>query len=122
LGASTVVSLGGLLAASGLALVLAFPSVVTACVGFALVGLGLANIVPVIFSAAGRSAATPAVGVSMAATVGYAGFLIGPPMIGFAAGLIGLRLALCALLVAAAIVCVVGGKAVRSVSLASAAS
>jgi hypothetical protein len=88
----------------------------TAFVGFALVGLGLANIVPVIFSAAGRSATTPAVGVSMAATAGYAGFLVGPPLIGFGAGLLGLRLALCALLIAALIVCAFGGKAVRTVS------
>jgi hypothetical protein len=81
-------------------------------VGFALVGTGLANIVPVIFSAAGRSTPTPAVGVSMAATAGYAGFLVGPPLIGLGARFLGLRLALCALLLAVVIVCLVGGKAV----------
>ena len=112
LGASVVVASGGLIAAVGLALVLGYPNVVTACVGFALVGIGLANIVPVIFSAAGRSTTTPAVGVSMAATAGYAGFLVGPPMIGLGAGFVGLRLALCALLLAAVVVCLVGGKAV----------
>jgi hypothetical protein len=116
LGSGTVVALGGFVAASGLALVLGFPSAFTACVGFALVGLGLANIVPVIFSAAGRSTATPAVGVSMAATAGYAGFLVGPPLIGFGAGLLGLRLALCVLVVAALIVCAFGGQAVRGAS------
>jgi MFS family permease len=116
LGSSAVVALGGFVAASGLALVLGFPSAFTACVGFALVGIGLANIVPVIFSAAGRSTPTPAVGVSMAATVGYAGFLVGPPLIGFGAGLLGLRLALCVLVVAALIVCAFGGRAVRGAS------
>ena len=116
LGPSTVVALGGFVAASGLALVLGFPSAFTACVGFALVGLGLANIVPVIFSAAGRSTSTPAVGVSMAATAGYAGFLVGPPLIGFGAGLLGLRLALCVPVVAALIVCAFGGQAVRGAS------
>jgi len=119
LGASTVVGLGGFLAASGFALVLGLPSVWTAVVGFVLVGLGLANIVPVIFSAAGRSAATPTVGVSMAATAGYAGFLVGPPLIGFGAGFLGLRLALCALLIAALIVCAVGGRAVRSAGMST---
>jgi MFS family permease len=117
LGPATVVGLGGLLSASGLALVLGFPTALTACVGFALVGLGLANIVPVIFSAAGRSTATPAVGVSMAATAGYAGFLVGPPLIGFGAGLMGLRLALGVLVIAAFVVCLLGGKAVRGVEL-----
>jgi MFS family permease len=117
-GSSRVVALGGLIAVGGLALVLMLPTVLTACVGFAMVGIGLANIVPVIFSAAGRSTDTPAIGVSMAATAGYAGFLVGPPLIGFGAGVLGLRAALCVLVMAALIVCVLGGKAVRSARLA----
>ncbi|MFM0206282.1 MFS transporter [Paraburkholderia sediminicola] len=117
-GSSKVIGLGGLLAVAGLTLVLSLPTVFTACAGFAMVGVGLANIVPVIFSAAGRSTVTPAVGVSMAATAGYAGFLVGPPLIGFGAGLFGLRLALGVLVVATLIVCLLGGKAVRSARLA----
>jgi MFS family permease len=117
-GSSRVVALGGLIAVAGLALVLSLPSVWTACIGFAMVGVGLANIVPVIFSAAGRSTVTPATGVSMAATAGYAGFLVGPPLIGLGAGLLGLRAALCVLVMAALIVCLLGGKAVRSARLA----
>lgn len=117
-GSSKVVGFGGLLAAAGLALVLSLPTVLTACVGFAMVGVGLANIVPVIFSAAGRSTVTPAVGVSMAATAGYAGFLVGPPLIGLGAGLLGLRVALYVLVVATMIVCLTGGKAVRGASVA----
>jgi MFS family permease len=120
LGSSKVVVLGGLVAACGLALVLAVPSITSACVGFALVGIGLANIVPVIFSAAGRSTVTPAIGVSMAATAGYAGFLAGPPMIGFGAGILGLRLALCVLVIAASIVCLFGGRAVGNGARAAA--
>ncbi|CAB3785225.1 MFS transporter [Paraburkholderia fynbosensis] len=117
-GSSRVVALGGLVAVAGLALVLSLPSVLTACVGFAMAGVGLANIVPVIFSAAGRSTVTPATGVSMAATAGYAGFLVGPPLIGLGAGVLGLRVALCVLVMATAIVCLLGGKAVRSARLA----
>lgn len=116
-GSSKVIGFGGLLAVAGFTLVLSLPSVVTACVGFAMVGVGLANIVPVIFSAAGRSTATPAIGVSMAATAGYAGFLVGPPLIGLGAGLFGLRLALCVLVLATMVVCLLGGKAVRSARL-----
>jgi MFS family permease len=114
LGPGPVVALGGLLAAAGLALVLGLPSLVTAVVGFALIGIGLANVVPVIFSAAGRSTETPAAGVSMAATLGYAGFLVGPPVIGFGAGLFGLRTALCVLLLAAVTVGLAGARAVRA--------
>jgi len=112
LGTRTVIALGGLLAAVGFALVLGLPSVATACAGFALVGFGLANMVPVIFSAAGRSTEVPAAGIAMAATAGYAGLLVGPPLIGFGAGLVGLRLALGGLLAAMAGVALVGGRAV----------
>jgi MFS family permease len=112
LGSRMVVSWGGLTAAAGFALVLGLPSVVTACLGFALVGLGLANTVPVVFSAAGRSTPVPAVGISMAATVGYVGLLVGPPLIGFGASLLGLRLALGLLLLASAGVGLFGARAV----------
>jgi MFS family permease len=116
LGPELVITVGGLSAALGLSLVLAFPSVLTACIGFVLVGVGLANIVPVIFSAAGRATLTPAVGVSMAATAGYAGSLAGPPLIGLGAGLLSLRLALCVLVLATLIVCLFGARAVRKVA------
>jgi hypothetical protein len=120
LGTRTVVALGGLSAAAGFALVLGLPSAVTACLGFALVGLGMANMVPVIFSAAGRSTAVPAAGIAMAATAGYAGLLVGPPVIGFGAGLVGLRAALGALLAAMAGVALFGGRAVARRGLAGA--
>jgi hypothetical protein len=92
LGAARVVRLGGGLAAAGLAIVLASPRALLADAGMALLGLGLSNIVPVAFSAAGRLRGT--VGIAMAATAGYAGFMVGPPVIGAAAACIGLRQAL----------------------------
>ncbi|SDR35551.1 Sugar phosphate permease [Paraburkholderia fungorum] len=117
-GSSRVIAMGGLIAVAGLVLVLSVPTMLTAFVGFAMVGVGLANIVPVIFSAAGRSTVTPAIGVSMAATAGYAGFLVGPPLIGLGAGLLGLRAALCVLVMATLVVGLLGGKAVCSARLA----
>ena len=115
LGAVRVVALGGLLSAAGLAAVLAAPALTTAVVGFICVGIGLANVVPVIFSAAGRTTDPPVTGVSMAATAGYAGFLVGPPIIGFGAGLVGLQLALGVLVLATLAVCFAGSRAVRDV-------
>lgn len=111
-GSGRVVTAGGLFAAIGFSLVLGLPSVATACLGFGLVGVGLANIVPVIFSAAGRSTPVPAVGVAMAATAGYAGFLVGPPLIGLSADRVGLRCALGALVLASLAVALFGGRAV----------
>ncbi|MCP3706301.1 MFS transporter [Paraburkholderia sp. CNPSo 3274] len=115
LGAVRVVALGGLLSAAGLAAVLAAPALATAVAGFICVGIGLANVVPVIFSAAGRTTDPPVTGVSMAATAGYAGFLVGPPIIGFGAGLVGLQFALCVLALATLAVCFAGSRAVRDV-------
>ena len=112
-GVSRVIAWGGLISVTGFALVLLWPTLLTACVGFAMVGIGIANIVPVIFSAAGRSTHPPAVGMSMAATAGYGGFLVGPPFIGLGAGLVGLRAALCVLVLATALVALFGGRIVR---------
>lgn len=72
-----------LIAASGLALVLIFPSQFSVIVGFGLVGLGLSNLIPVLFSSAGSiPALSEGRGIAIVATAGYFGFLAGPPIIG----------------------------------------
>ena len=84
--------ISGLLTTVGLSLAVALPSLPTALVGFMLVGLGVSSVVPLVYSAAGRSRTMPA-GVALAAvsTVGFAGFLLGPPVIGLVAGVSSLR-------------------------------
>ncbi|MBL6081130.1 MFS transporter [Belnapia sp. T18] len=74
---------GGLLTVAGFFLLLAMEGM-AALAGFGLIGLGTANIVPVLFSQAGRQAGMPA-GLAVAAvtTIGYAGVLAGPAVIGF---------------------------------------
>ncbi len=94
LGRARVVGGGAALAAVGLTLAVAAPSLALSSIGFALVGLGLSNGVPAVFSAAAGLTASPAVGVAMAATAGYAGFLGGPVMIGAVAEGFGLRVAI----------------------------
>ena len=90
---------GALVAASGVALVIAVPAAGPA--GFFLVGIGAANIAPVLFSAAGRIGPTALAAI---ATLGYGGMLLGPPMIGGLAELAGLRPAL--LVMAAAMIAI----------------
>ncbi len=90
-GGPQVIFGGALLATLGLALAVILPAPWTAILGFALVGLGLSNVVPAAFSAAGQVAETPAAGIAMTATAGYLGFLLGPPLIGAVAGQVGLR-------------------------------
>ena len=96
----------GLLIAAGLTCTLLSHSWWPAVFGLMLTGVGVANIVPVIWGVAGRDTrmgAAPA--ISATATIGYIGFLAGPPMIGSLAVMIGLRLAmgvivLCGIIVA----------------------
>ena len=88
LGGRRVVLAGGLCAALGFVVAVAAPSWPAALLGYALVGAGCANIVPVLFSAVGRQRAMPeGVAVPAVATVGYAGILAGPAAIGFIAQL-----------------------------------
>lgn len=82
-----------LLAFAGLsfAIVLATPYVTL--VGFFIVGLGVANIVPIIFSLAGNTpGVNPAVGISMVTSIGYTGFFVGPPTIGYLSDIFNLRI------------------------------
>lgn len=113
LGPRRVVAAGGALALLGLGLAIAFPTPLAAGMGFAMVGLGLANVAPVVFSAAARTGTSPSAGISTVATVGYAGFLSGPPLIGGIASVAGLRFGIACLLLAAAVVALVGITSVQ---------
>ena len=86
---------GGLLAVTGMLLALFAQHPVLALLWFACVGAGFATIVPMVFSAAGRTPGiAPGVAMATVTTMGYFGFLAGPPFIGFTAELLGLRCAL----------------------------
>ena len=95
LGGRVVLAGGGLCAAAGLALAALAPSWPVALAGFALVGAGASNVVPVLYSALGRQRAMPAnLAVTAVTTLGYAGILAGPAGIGFVAHAAGLQAAL----------------------------
>jgi MFS family permease len=85
---------GGLLAAAGMTLALVVPTLVAGVVGFALMGVGFANIVPVLFSAAGRAGVSPSAGIAVVTMIAYGGLLLGPPLIGGLSELVGLTAAL----------------------------
>jgi predicted MFS family arabinose efflux permease len=95
LGSVWMLRFGSLLAAVGFALALAVGDPLLSIVGFGLVGLGLANVVPVLFRAgAAVPGVAPGTGIAAVATLGYCGFLGGPPLIGFTAEVITLQGAL----------------------------
>jgi predicted MFS family arabinose efflux permease len=86
LGPRVIVAGGGSLAVLGIILSTVVPSWQISLVGYALIGLGCSNIVPVLFSAAGRQKTMPqALAVPALTTLGYAGILAGPAGIGFIA-------------------------------------
>ncbi|NIA67504.1 MFS transporter [Pelagibius litoralis] len=94
---SRVVILRGsaILACCGYALALSGESTTLTFLGYALIGLGVANIVPVLFSLAGsQEGIGPGSGIAAVATVGYSGSLLGPAWVGFLADLSSLRLSL----------------------------
>ena len=85
-GRRSVVTVGGLLAMGGILLATLVPLWQAALLGYAMVGLGCSNIVPVLFTAVGRQTSMPqSVAVPAMSTLGYAGVLAGPAAIGFIA-------------------------------------
>ena len=114
LGRVRTLQVGGLLSALGLALAMILPSPLPASIGFALVGIGLANTVPVLFSTAGQmKGIAPSMGVAMVATLGYGGLLMGPPLIGFGGEILGLRAMLGLLIVFAFIIIILSQRALQ---------
>jgi MFS family permease len=92
LGINKVLKFSGLLIFSGLFIAVALPYTVTAGLGYILVGFGVSCIVPMVFSLAGRSKnMSSSSALASISTVGYLGFVLVPPMVGYIAQLASLR-------------------------------
>jgi MFS family permease len=92
LGKRQVIQASGLLIFSGLLLAVLFPYLLFAILGFMLVGFGVSSVIPVVYSAAGNSKnLAPSVALATVSSIGFIGFLIGPPIIGFIAETLSLR-------------------------------
>jgi MFS family permease len=92
LGVKRMLQISGTMISSGLLIAVIFPFLYSATAGFLLVGFGISSVVPIVYGLAGKST-TMSAGAALAAvsTIGFLGFLIGPPVIGFIAQLISLR-------------------------------
>lgn len=90
-GREKIIGYGAALAALGLAAAVLFPAFWVIVPGFALVGFGLANVVPVVFSVSARLGKSAAAGIAAVSTMGYGGMLAGPPLIGAVASASSLR-------------------------------
>jgi MFS family permease len=95
-GKQTILLCSCVAAITGLTIALLFVSTPTVLMGFFLVGIGLSNVVPLTYSTAGNiKGIEPAAGIAIASSIGYSGFFIGPPTIGYLADSVGLRIGLC---------------------------
>ncbi len=109
MGAMRTVVAGATVAFAGFAILVLAPTAAASLAGFVMVGVGCANIVPVMFSLAGRQRAMPeSLAIPAVTTLGYAGVLVGPALLGFLAQATSLVVAFWCL-----------GLAVLSVSLAT---
>jgi fucose permease len=102
LGRDGAVRVGGLVSFAGVLLTVLGPGLAGAYVGAALWALGVCLVFPAAVSAGGEAPDRPADAIAAVTTIGYGGFLLGPPLIGLLADRVGLGRALLVLLVLAA--------------------
>ena len=104
----------GVLATGGILLALLWPAPITVLTGFALMGVGAANMVPIFFITASRLPGVPAAeGIAAVARFAYVGLLIGPVIIGLIAHRSDLRWGLSVVALTMALIAVLGPRAIR---------
>jgi MFS family permease len=95
LGYSSVLKLNGILVLIGMGLALAINTPEAVIIGFALVGFGVSSVIPIVYMRSAKSKSmAPSAAIAAVSSIGFMGFLFGPPIIGFIAQETGLRLAL----------------------------
>jgi MFS family permease len=95
-GAIRVLQFSGFLLVTGLCCAVSFLHIVPSTFGFLLIGAGMSPVIPICYSLTGRSKGMlPGIAITAVSTIGFLGFLAGPPMIGFISHAISLRWALC---------------------------
>ena len=85
--------LSGLLVTLGLVIAIVYPTIITSTIGFMLVGFGVSSVIPTIYCSVGISAEPVQAIIALASvsSIGFFLFLIGPPIVGFLSGALGLR-------------------------------
>jgi fucose permease len=107
-GEALLLRLGGGLCSGAMAVALLARQPALAYAGIALAGLGLAPVVPILLKAATKvPGSTPAAAIASAASLGYAGFMAGPPLVGALANTFSLTAALGVVVMAGALLALV---------------
>lgn len=93
IGFKKILFYSGIMISLGLSISIIFPTLVPGMIGFLLVGSGVSALVPLVMSEAGKSKTmSPSAAVASVSTIGFLGFLFGPPLIGWIAGFSSLRM------------------------------
>ena len=91
-GRKKMVQLSGVLIFIGMMIAVLFPTIITATIGFLIIGFGVSSIIPLMFSTAGKiKEVASGIAIATVSGIGFFGFLIGPPLIGYIAQLAGLQ-------------------------------
>jgi len=92
-GRKRVLQVSGVLITGGMYLAVFLPYIIPSAIGFMLVGLGVSTVVPGVYSIAGRTPGIePSKALTAVSSVSFLGFLIGPPVIGYIAHAVGLKM------------------------------
>lgn len=111
IGFKKTIRLSGALIAMGLSIAVLFPTLYPSIAGFLLVGFGVSSVVPLVYSEAGRSQTfSPGMALAAVSSIGFLGFLAGPPLIGIIAGAFGLRTSFAVILVMGIAVSLMAGS------------
>lgn len=111
LGKTKTLKISGALTASGLLIAVFFPFFIPAVLGFLLVGAGVSSVVPLIYGSAGKSThMSPGVAIAAVSTIGYLGFLAGPPFIGLIAQASSLRVSLGLIAILGAVIALMASR------------
>ena len=110
-GHGIILKANGILIAIGMVTALVSTLPVLVLVGFALVGLGVSSIFPVVYILASKEKSMlPSAALAAVSSIGFIGFLVGPPIIGFIAEGVGLRSALMAVVILGVIIVLLASK------------
>ena len=88
-----MVQVSGVLIFSGMMFAVLLPYLITATIGFLIVGFGVSTIIPLLYSTVGKAElkVSKAMAIATVSSIGFLGFLMGPPLIGYIAQLAGLQ-------------------------------
>jgi MFS family permease len=110
-GLKRLLQASGVLATTGLLLAVVFPQMMPSLMGFFLVGMGVSSVVPMVYSAAGKSTSVSSgTALTAVSSMGFVGLLIGPPVIGFIAEATDLRISFVALSVMSVAVVILASR------------